>query len=135
MDDFDLDQLAGMLFNEGITKSSRCQFKECLQTILYDPFFCPYHSNMVHGTTIKTTNTPTISPPAKKIKKTTILKCASYRCRNDQAPNAYLCNYHDLALDSVQPVLAFQCRVNGCKQLKMYKQRTCINHFKPTPLP
>lgn len=122
IEDFDFDLFTD-LSPEPSIENSRCEFKECIQTKVNDPFFCDYHSNLVH----KVCKVDRSSPKSKKRKKYGD-KCAVKNCRGIQAPRNYLCDFHCLELDELEIIYQFHCKKRGCHKVRHYKQAMCIKH-------
>lgn len=123
--DFDFDFDVSTLFSPPSTPStsSRCNYKECIQTRITDPHFCTYHSIMVH----ETCNKPVEQPPTKKQKVTNY--CGVTKCRQLQGEDSYLCDFHFLSLDNEKIKLGFVCREKGCTNIKQIKEKKCIDHL------
>lgn len=129
-DAIDLDFDVSTLFQSVATPTtnSRCNFKECIQTRITDPYFCTYHSIMIHETCNKPIEQPAIEQPPIKKQKTSNW-CGVSKCRKEQTEDSYLCDYHFLSLDNEKIKLAFVCREKGCTQVKQLKQKKCTIHL------
>ena len=121
--DFDLESL--FQTTTCLNTTSRCNFKECIQTRTTDPYFCSYHSNIVYASYTTIINHPT--PPTKKHKSNNY--CGAVKCRKEQGIDSYLCDFHFLSLDNEKIKLAFVCREKGCTKVKQLKQKKCIDHL------
>lgn len=124
IEDFDFDLFTD-LSPEPSIENSRCEFKECIQTKINDPFFCNYHSKLIH----ETCNIRQSTPPKPKRRRVLGEKCAVKNCRIFQSPKNYLCDFHCLELDELDIIFQYHCKKRGCHKVRQYKQAMCIKHL------
>ena len=106
---------------------SICHFKECLQNIMDNGYFCEYHDRLVRDQIHPTVPTEIIEVQPKRAKHVRT-HCVVHRCGKDLITGTYLCDFHALSLEPLRVVVPYRCRVKECKTIKVYDSPYCHEH-------